>query len=140
MRAHEIVAAEAYQLGVLVSRDRAVAVRRRARASDRTQVFGSGSPGWIAVTQVTVAVVADATRLETRTTEPLVPGETTARGAPVSREADGFLGNCHEVVPATEAESRSTGSVASESGASNPVGGELRLIRLSLPPGGAVPF
>lgn len=64
------------------------------------KVFGSGPPTrWIAVLcrKEVPPMAADATRLETRTTEPFVPGETTARETPVSQGSRRFFGDRREV-------------------------------------------
>lgn len=55
--------------------------RSRPRSSDRIRPRG-GSPR---VRRAVPPMAADATRLETRITEPFVPGETTARETPVSK-------------------------------------------------------
>ena len=78
-----------------VLRDRAVAgatkgrepERSHPRSSDRVCLQGR-SPS---VRLTVPPMAADATRLETRTTEPLVPGETTARETPVSQGSRRFL-------------------------------------------------
>lgn len=73
---------------------------------------------------------ADATRLETRTTEPLVPGETTARETPVSKGSRRSLEDRREVAPRRPKRNRDLPErLRAESGASNPIGSELRLTR-----------
>lgn len=76
-------------------------------------------------------MAADATRLETRTTEPFVPGETTARETPVSQGSRRSPADRREVVFRRPKRNRDPPEgLRGESGASNPIGGELRLIRL----------